>query len=422
MLFEAPTKDIAVESEQYQNWKPVGQDGGNMDYVEFAVRQNHSFYIDLYSSTLKVWVKIVKADGSPVTSADPVTLTNLPLHSIWSQIDFYLGEHLISRGTYTHYAYKAYLDTLLFTEAVPSKLNAQGYYYDTAHQMGVLDPTTPDEGCPNTGMDFRWKLTKSGKSVAFEGPLHIDMWRQMRYLPSGLDMSLKLFPSQDKFRLTSTEDDHGYKVIVDDVSLKLRMIKLTERATDGLEKTWIRKPMIFPYERSDFSSVQLLQGRNDFSVDSLYGGIVPSKMILAFVSSKAYAGAYTRQAFNFHHYFVSDVAFYVGGVTYPFDALKPNFETDDYLSCFRTIIDGAGDVTTPAQNLGREEYNGGYTIFCLDFCGRRDSNGLIVDVRKELTRLEIRFAKALSEAVHLLIYSKFDSVASIDRDRKIIIQ
>ena len=287
MLFESPAKDIAVESESFQNWKPVGQDVSNSDYVEFAIRQNHTFFIDLFASTLKVMVRIVKEDGTPVEVTDTPVLVNLPLHSIWSQIDFFLGEHLISRGTYTHYAYKAYLDTLLFSDGKPAQLNAQGYYYDTAGEMDQLNPLATTSGSLNDGLDSRHKLTKSGRSVAFEGPLHIDMWRQIRFLPSGLDMALKLYPSQDKFRLTAETDDAGFRVVIDDVILKLRMVKLTPRAMDGMHKTWIRKPMLFPFERSEFSSVQLHTGQYDFSVDSLYGGIVPSKMILCVVASKA---------------------------------------------------------------------------------------------------------------------------------------
>ena len=182
MLFELPPKDIAVESEQYETWKGVGQEGTNTDFREFRIHGNHGFYVDLESSMLKVWVRIVKSDGSRVTDEDMVTLSNMPLHTIWSQIDFYLGPQLISRGTYNHYHYKAYLDTLLFSNASTAELNAQGYYHETAWNMGQNDPSDT-KGLLNDALDNRHELTSQGHSVAFEGPLFLDICRQKRFLP-----------------------------------------------------------------------------------------------------------------------------------------------------------------------------------------------------------------------------------------------
>ena len=49
-------------------------------------------YLDLQKTALYMRVKIKKSDGAPVTEADKVGLVNLPLHTLWRQVDHRLGD------------------------------------------------------------------------------------------------------------------------------------------------------------------------------------------------------------------------------------------------------------------------------------------------------------------------------------------
>ena len=65
---------------------------------------------------------ITKNDGTHVTSADKVGLVNLSLQSLWSDVQVYWQNRLISSGGL--YPYKAYLNTLLNLR-MPRKVNSQ---------------------------------------------------------------------------------------------------------------------------------------------------------------------------------------------------------------------------------------------------------------------------------------------------------
>ena len=72
---------------------------------------------------------------------DHLSIINLPLQSLWSQIKVFLNKQIVSSST-NNYTYKAYLETLLFNvkNIKEMRLQMQGWYKDTP---GVLDATQP---------------------------------------------------------------------------------------------------------------------------------------------------------------------------------------------------------------------------------------------------------------------------------------
>jgi hypothetical protein len=417
-LFDLPPRDVAVEGVDVIEYKPVGQDGTNTSFIEFRVPQNNAYFIDLRSSTLQVTVKIVKEDGTPTTPEDKVSLANLPLHTMWSQADMTLGQQMISQGTNNHYAYKSYFDVLLFGGENAASLSAQGYHFETPGNMGMTDPTVR-QGEVNNGVMNRWALTKDGNRVQFEGCPFIDMWRQIRYLPNGLEMGLKLWHSQDKFRLMAPEETSGCRLVVDDASLKLSMVKLTPRGLLGINKTMERKTLKYPYDRSDFKSYNIPAGQYDFSIDDVYNGAIPDKIVIAVVSSKSYAGSYVMSPYEFKHYDVNFLAFYKNGKSIPGAPLTPNYTTKEFLSAYLTLAPKEGDRPGVIE-IRRGDYDRGYAIYELDLAAKKERNGLFTEQENGHTRFEMKFSKPLPEAATVLMYAKFPSMIQIDHVRNVI--
>ena len=94
-------------------------------------------YIDLANTYL-----LIRAADTPVV---PV---NNWLHSLFSQVDVYINDTLVTPSSNT-YPFRAYVDTFLSygDEAKNTQLTSQLWYKDTA---GHMDATTVDGG--NTGL------------------------------------------------------------------------------------------------------------------------------------------------------------------------------------------------------------------------------------------------------------------------------
>ena len=83
--------------------------------IEFNVPGSGEDYVDLANNFLHVTAKITNGDGTDLAPDAAVGPVNLFLHSLFSQIDMYLNDKLITSSVNT-YAYRAYLKTLLSYE------------------------------------------------------------------------------------------------------------------------------------------------------------------------------------------------------------------------------------------------------------------------------------------------------------------
>ena len=115
------------------------------------------------------------------------------------------------------------------------------------------------------------------------------------------------------------------------------------------------EPAIYPYLKSDINTTSIASGQYSFSVDDVFQGLVPGKLIVGLVSSAAYMGDYRKNPFYFRDYDCSSVGFYVDGQSYPSQPLRLNYEANQYIDSYRTLTTFRKDV-----NIDRYDYTEGY--------------------------------------------------------------
>ena len=198
MLFQPPVVNSGVDYVQWMECRPLNQltEEGSVD---LQVTGQGSQYLDLQRSRLYVKAQIVKEDGSKVTAEEKVSPSNLWLQSLFSQVDVYFEQKLVSSAG-SNYAYKAYLDVLLSygIDAKESQCQTQLYYKDSAGAMDQIDPLkTPI----NQGLIRRNDIAKESAIVDMEGNLFADVFQMPRYLLNEVEVRIKMFQSKNPFRL-----------------------------------------------------------------------------------------------------------------------------------------------------------------------------------------------------------------------------
>jgi hypothetical protein len=144
-----------------------------------------------------VVVKVTKDDGGELTEADNVAPINNLLHSMFSQVDVYLNEKLISPPNNTH-GYKSYIETMLNYGHDPksSHLKMALWYRDTHSKFNDLSDA-------NQGFIKRKQFASGSKQIDLIGRLHGDIFNQEKFLLNGVDLRIKLVRSRDNFVLMS---------------------------------------------------------------------------------------------------------------------------------------------------------------------------------------------------------------------------
>ena len=99
ILFQPSVINEGAEYLQRIECQPINQISEDSS-IDLQLKANGSKYLDLQRSVLCVKAKIVKEDGTALVAADKVTPINLFMQSLFSQVDMYLQQKLVSsRGT-----------------------------------------------------------------------------------------------------------------------------------------------------------------------------------------------------------------------------------------------------------------------------------------------------------------------------------
>ncbi|CAK1591845.1 unnamed protein product [Parnassius mnemosyne] len=203
-LFALPSTQTSIENGLWIHYKPIsslGDDGP----IEFQVPGTGDDYIDLSHTLLHIKAKVLNQDSTNLVSTTIVAPVNNWLHSLFSQLDVYLNQKLVSPPNNT-YAYRAYMETLLnyAPAAKQSHLTCSLWYEDTAGKMDSTDGK-------NIGFVKRQELISESKEIEMIGHLHGDIFNQDKFLINGVEMSVKLVRSRESFNLIVGSNDVKFK-------------------------------------------------------------------------------------------------------------------------------------------------------------------------------------------------------------------
>ena len=337
---------------------------------------------------LRVKARIVKEDSSVETEDDNVAFVNNTLHSLFNQCDISVQQKVITPNLSTNYSYKAIFDVLL-SNAEENSSQAQFFYKDMSGFVDDVDCRTGS----NAGLFDRHLLTNQGSVVDMEGQIYMDICQQERYLVNGVQINYKFWPSRDSFCLMSG-DAKPYRVEVTEAVLKVCYVKLNPAVLLAHNETLQKQEALYPYKKSDVKCFGVPQGQYKVSIDDIFRGEIPDRLVVSLEASRAFSGSVTRNPFCFAHYNCNYIALYVDGRSVPSVPYEPNFEGKQFVSSFRSL----GLDNKPHCLIAKDDYNAGYTVYVLHISPYVDQDCLPL-LRKGHTRLEIKFAKPLPEAV-----------------------
>ncbi len=407
-LFYQPATENGIESIYWTDIRPFSQisDSGSID---FTIPGNSQYYIDLKKTRLHIKFKILNNDGTGIKEGtDDVTPVNNLLHSMFSQQMVTIGQEAISSGVGRYHPYKSILDILLNSNNEKQKtvLSSQLFYKDSPTAM---DQSKTNISPYNEGLSFRHQLVKSGGIVDMEGPLSIDFFQQERLLLNGVPVSIKLYQSNDSFRLMSAKPD--YKINITDAVLHVCYVRVSPGVLLGHAETLKEHPAKYYYNDSEIKTFEIGKGQYSYTTDNFFHGKIPSELYIALAPAQAVNGSYMRNPFNFKHYNLTLCSLTINGQRiFPY---LTDFKTSNFVSAYMSLFQ-----KTP--NISKEEFKSGYTIYVYDL--EKQIGGLRQQEKHGQSRLELRFADPLPQTVTLFLYGRFPRVLNIGGAREVTTQ
>ena len=421
-LWQSGPKQRAVLQTLIRNSKNSGEISNN-NRLEFVLSGSTPDYVVWPKTRLNVLMEVEKENGGALDpTTDNVSLSNLALHSLFRQVDLELNGKNVSSNVGGNYSYKAYFDVVLSQnhDQKDTYLQAEGYYKDSANFM--------DDTTANSGFVQRKNLIMDGR-VDLEGVLHLDLAQQPKAILNGVKMVLRLYQHEDKFRLIS-ENGVAYRLKIIDATLRVCYLKLRRSVMKAHNIQLKQSPALYPYWSSNIKTYAISQGSYDLVYDDIYHGYVPSKLILAFVSSAAYSGHFAKNPYNFHHYNANHLEVRVDGASVPGEPFTPKFTAStnpqaapyssngyiqSYLSLFR------GEYPAASSNwILRSDYPGGYAIWVFNIQPGTNQQ-MYGQLLRGNAQLHVKFDSPLSEPVTAILYAQFPAELKIENPRNVIL-
>ncbi|ELT89957.1 hypothetical protein CAPTEDRAFT_198372 [Capitella teleta] len=390
--------------------------------IEFSISGSGDDYVDVSQSWLYVAAKVTKADDTNLDATASIAPVNNWLHSLFSHIDLSLNDTLVTTSNNT-YPYRAYIENLFTfgSDAKQSQLTSEMFYSDT---VGKFDgtPSQANDG-QNKGQDARCKYTAASRPVETIGRLHLDVFHQPKLLLNGVDMKIRLSRSKNSFNLQYDPAAGDFITQISQASLYVRKVKVNPKIQMAHIKALEKGRAKYPLRRIETKTFSVPAGNLQATQPYLFLGQRPKRLVIGLVDNDAFNGNAAKSPFNFKHYNMNYMAVYVDGTQVPTKPYNPDFDSNGRcMRSFLSLFHATGKLGLDAGNgIRRSDYVGNeYALHVLDL--RPDlSDGNHLELREEGTvGLEIHFATALPNTINVVVYSEFENLIEVDRNRRVI--
>ena len=415
-LFQELPTELGINKASMEEYRPSNSIN-ELGILEICVPARGMTYFDLSKTLLYVRARIAKMDGSKVEpTVDKVTWANVPLHTFFRQIEVTLQNEVLTSGVNNNYPYKAIFDILTNYEAETKDTQLQGILFSKDSRTAVddNDPTHTT----NTGLRWRYSLTKDGKAVDMLGPIITDIAKQERLILNNVKLTVRLFPTPHAFNLMSKEVGK-YKTVLEDVVLQLATVEVSNKVVVGHDDALKDNTALYYIKRSEIKPCCITVNTMKYAVDDLFCSKIPSKIMVGFVDTQAYLGSELQSPYNFKNYGLNFLNVEINGASFPKYPFKPNFAEKQYVVPYLNLFTGSGTLNTnSSNNIEREDFPSGYAIYVIPI-DVYVSDDWITPQKSGNTRLNVEFSSPLPESVTMLLYGVFDDIIEIDRSRNV---
>lgn len=415
-LFTRRPVQTVLERASYLDFHPLSNVATNTGPIEFFIAGSAEEWIDLNDTALYLRVKILEG-GKPVATADKLFPVNNFMHSIFSNVSLIIGDKQVDGGVHM-YPYRAYLSNLLlFNNAIKEDgaLRASGYSKDKAGSMDT-------DG--NTALAERLSFfTETDNTADFYGPLWLDMLTQPRYLLNQVDIRLRLDRSKPEFCLQrfGTGNTKTGIVQIEEAILYVRRVKLDSATLQMTEEQLKLQNAVYPIQRTEMLSYTISRGDLSHSKENMFRGQLPKFLVVGMVLNKAYNGDWGTNPFNFQHFDVNHVALYREGESVPGRPFTPDFAKGLYAREYMGLLSSLELYNRNEDNdIEWADYDSGYTLFGFNLTPDMTMAGHAQPYREGNLRLELKFGKALTDAINVVVMAVFDGIIEITRHRNVL--
>ena len=398
--FDAKSTQVAIRGVQEIKYLPINSfDTSDTVNFEIPAQQN------LMLKNIEIVTKFSIENDDDAKAA---VLVSNPANSLWKQVDIILNnKHQLSNPMQQSSNYETFFSTILNVDQEREGVlfSNQGFLLDAAGSKTEADLLTNDSAIR------RGELIKGGRSLTVISDLNCSLLKTPKLLIPGLEFNISLTKNKPEFLLLS---EGTHKIKIEKVYLSVTYIQPEQAYLDILEQRLESTPAIYDGHRTEISTFGIQSGVTEYQFNNIYRGHLPHFMVLCVQDRDAINGDYSKNPFTFYPFKAIQV--YINNREYFADALEAT-ETDDTL-VLNHFYKALGYDLKGTCLINRENFR---AHFMIPIALSRDRTIKYHHNLQEAAdfKVDIKFETAVPANQVLIVYSVFDQLIKIDKQRNV---
>lgn len=422
-IFSVPPTQESIEKTYFTEHRPISTLASDQQ-IQFNLTTAADEYINLRDVYFYIKFKLNLVKSTAVSGDDwkKVNLVNNTLHTMWRYIDVSMENKSLVQGNQT-YAYKAYFENLLgYSDFAKSGyLSAEGWELNFESHIKNVSEDSSQKITPSTIDD-----KGVGKSLEFYGKMHFDIAMQPKSLLGGCKLTFTFIPNDPGFYIRSSEAFIRPKVIFEEAALYVSRSKVILPIVEAHNMMLAKTTAKYPIMRGLVKAFPVSTGLSDVHINNAILGQIPRRVFIAMVDSKGFNGHLTYNPFDFHHFKLNYLIASLDGSQYPSIPYTPDFDNDIYVREYISLYDCLNQTTTDTGvTISRDEFKNGLAIFAINFgpdsIDELSKAGYLNEIRHGTINFNLKFAEALPQNIHVIVYCEYDNMIKIPITREPIL-
>jgi len=375
--------------------------------LEFRFDAIENSYTDFFGGFLDYSISIWHTDDQACDAAEQVCPINLCGLTYFNRVELWTNDIQLL-GFHNDYSYICYNHALLYATpyAKDYPMKSWGWFPDKATLFDqVPKGTDKDPDFFNQGARLRKGLLEGSRSQNFIVPVQFDLGGVVNLIPDKAELQLRYFRNKPEFFLMKDGlNTETYYVKLERAVFRMVRYQLAAGELSHLNRVLHGSGFSLAATQVVIKKRTFMVGEQNLSFTA-FREILPSFILVWFVSQNAVNGSYTDNPFEYSLLALRKVGVYKNDIPYPLsNGLQipkvANMELN-YFFLMRNLHGGSPTFLP-------DDMVGGYSIYCFDMTTGNTSNSAITSRTETGTiRVEVDLHTPLGKQMVMFVQGVF---------------
>ena len=242
--------------------------------------------------------------------------------------------------------------------------------------------------------------------------LNCNLLKTSKLLIPGLEFNISLTKNKPEFLLMSKDKD--FTILIEKVYLNVTFVQPEEAYLSLLESKLEKTPAIYDGHRTEVSLFGIQSGVNKYQFNNIFRGPLPSFMVLCIQDRDAINGDYGKNPYTFYPF--KSLQVFINNREYFSDPIETTKEDNTLM--LNHFYKALGYDLKGTCLINRDNFR---AHFMIPIALARDRSVKFHHNLQETAdfKIDIEFEEQVLQNKVLMVYSVFDQIIKIDKDRNI---